>query len=102
MQMMEYSFSPQNADTLSHEILFVIGILSLILHLSINKALEEASKQILFNTSIISVVNTIVCAASSEGPALIDHDEGTNTTKTLIFVLLLDYFAIKRYADSHQ
>jgi hypothetical protein len=94
--MMEYSIPPKEADILSQESLFVIGILSLILHLSTNEVLEETSKTILFNTCIISVVNTIVCAASSKGPALIDHDEGTSTGETLIFVLLLHYFAVKR------
>ncbi|CAL0332279.1 unnamed protein product [Lupinus luteus] len=95
MKMMDHSISPKNVDNSSHEFLFVIGILSLILHLSISTVLEEASKQILFNASLISVVNTIVCAVTSAGPVLVDHDEGTNTAKPLIFVLLLDYFAIK-------
>ncbi|KAJ1426693.1 Armadillo-type fold [Sesbania bispinosa] len=95
MKMMEHSIPPQKTDILSHESLFVIGILSLILHLSTNKALEETSKPILFNTSIISVINTVVCAASSKGPALVDHDEGTSTGITLIFVLFLHYFAVK-------
>ncbi|KAE9585744.1 hypothetical protein Lalb_Chr24g0394531 [Lupinus albus] len=102
MKMMDYTISPKNMDNSSHEFLFVIGILSLILHLSISTALEEASKQILFNTSLISAVNTIVCAVSSAGPVLVDHDEGTSTAKPLIFVLLLDYFAIKRYASSQH
>ncbi|XP_061338691.1 protein PUTATIVE RECOMBINATION INITIATION DEFECT 1 [Gastrolobium bilobum] len=95
MKMMEYSIPPQKADTLSYESLFVIGILSLILHLSTKKALEEASKPILFNTCIITVVNTVVCAASSKGPALVDHDEGTSTGEALILVLLLHFFAVK-------
>ncbi|KAK7256305.1 hypothetical protein RIF29_29746 [Crotalaria pallida] len=60
------------------------------------KALEEASKQILFNTSIISVVNTIASKASSAGPALVDYDEKTSTAQTLTFVLWLNYFTIKR------
>ncbi|KAL1350072.1 hypothetical protein HN51_026526 [Arachis hypogaea] len=95
MKMMEYFIPPENSDVLSNESLFVIGILSLILHLSTSKALEEASKTILFNTSIISAVNTAVCAAASKGPALVDHDEGTSIGETLIFVLLLHYFAIR-------
>ncbi|XP_039687530.1 protein PUTATIVE RECOMBINATION INITIATION DEFECT 1 isoform X2 [Medicago truncatula] len=95
MEMMEYSIPSKEADILSQESLFVIGILSLILHLSTNKVLKETSKTILFNTCIISVVNTIVCAASSKGPALVDHDEGTSTGETLIFVLLLHIFAVK-------
>lgn len=94
--MMEYSIPPEKADILSQESLFVIGILSLILHLSTNKALEETSKPILFNTCIISVVNTIVYAASSKGPALVDHDEETSSGETLVFILLLHYFAVKR------
>ncbi|KAH1226931.1 Protein PRD1 [Glycine max] len=95
MKMMECSIPSKEVDILSDESLFVIGILSLILHLSTNKALEETSKAILFNTCIISMVNTVVCAASSKGPALVDHDEGTSTGETLIFVLLLHYFAVK-------
>lgn len=94
--MMEYSILSKEVDILSDESLFVIGILSLILYLSTNKALEETSKAILFNTCIISMVNTVVCAASSKGPALVDHDEGTCTGETLIFVLLIHYFAVKR------
>ncbi|KAL2332631.1 hypothetical protein Fmac_013844 [Flemingia macrophylla] len=93
--MMERSIPSKKVDILNEESLFVIGIISLILHLSTTKALEEASKAILFNTSIISIVNTVVCASSSKGPALVDHDEGTGTGETLIFVLLLDYFAVK-------
>ncbi|KAL1299582.1 protein PRD1-like isoform X2 [Arachis ipaensis] len=99
MKMMEYFIPPENSDVLSNESLFAIGILSMILHLSTSKALEEASKTILFNTSIISVVNTAVCAAASKGPALVDHDEGTSTGETLIFVLLLHYFAIRRVSN---
>ncbi|CAJ1850286.1 unnamed protein product [Sphenostylis stenocarpa] len=95
MKMMEYSIPSEKVDILSDESLFIIGILSLILHLSTNKTLEETSKAILFNTSMISMVNTVVCTASSKGPALVDHDEGTRTGETLVFVLLLHYFAIK-------
>ncbi|XP_029129412.1 protein PRD1 isoform X2 [Cajanus cajan] len=95
MKMMEYSIPSKKVDILSEESLFVIGIISLILHRSTTKALEETSKAILFNTCIISMVNTVVCASSSKGPALVDHDEGTSTGETLIFVLLLHYFAVK-------
>lgn len=56
--MMEYSILSKEVDILSDESLFVIGILSLILYLSTNKALEETSKAILFNTCIISMVST--------------------------------------------
>ncbi|KAK7311436.1 hypothetical protein RJT34_09574 [Clitoria ternatea] len=95
MKMIEYSFPPNKADILSHESLFVVGILSLVLHLSTKEALEETSKAILFNTYLISMVNTIVCGASIKGPALVDQDMGTSPGETLIFVLVLHYFAIK-------
>ncbi|KAK7293677.1 hypothetical protein RJT34_16550 [Clitoria ternatea] len=65
--MMEYSFPPNKADILSHESLFIVGILSLVLHLSTKEALEVTSKAILFNTYIILMVNTIVCGASMKG-----------------------------------
>ncbi|KAL9319877.1 hypothetical protein ACSQ67_011716 [Phaseolus vulgaris] len=42
------------------------------------------------------MVNTVVSTASLKGPALVEHDEGTSTGETLIFVLLLHYFAVKR------
>ncbi|KAL9323735.1 hypothetical protein ACSQ67_008592 [Phaseolus vulgaris] len=93
--IMEYSIPSEKVDILSDESLFVIDILSLILHLSTKKTLEETSKAVLFNTSIISMVNTVVSAASLKGPALVEHDEGTSTGETLIFVLLLHYFAVK-------
>ncbi|QCE13066.1 Armadillo-type fold [Vigna unguiculata] len=95
MKMMEYSIPSEKVDILNDESLFVIGILSFIMHLSTKKTLEETSKAILFNTSIISLVNTVICAASSKGHALVDHDEGTRTGETLIFLLLLHYFAVK-------
>ena len=96
LQMMEYSIPSEKVVILSNESLFVIGILSLILHLSTKKTLEETSKAVLLNTSIISMVNTPQSAASLKGPALVDLDEGTSTGETLIFVLLLHYFAVKR------
>lgn len=94
---MEYSIPQEATDILTHQSLFVIGILSLILHHSTNNVLEEVSKSILLSTSIISVVNAVVYAASSKGPALFDHDERTSTGETLIYVLLLNYFALRRY-----
>lgn len=97
--MTEYCI-PIETDVLTSESLHVLGILSLILHHSTNKALEEASKFILFNTFIITMVNTVVHAASSKGPALLDCDEETSPGETLISVLLLNYFALRRYVGS--
>lgn len=98
--MIEYSIPLETADILADESIYVIGILSLILYHSTNTALEEASKSILLNTRIVSVVSTVIRAASSKGPALFDHDEGTSGGGTLISILLLNYFALRRYVDS--
>ncbi|KAL9276477.1 hypothetical protein ACSQ67_025979 [Phaseolus vulgaris] len=45
------------------------------------------------------VAVTMKSAASLKGPALVDLDEGTSTGETLIFVLLLHYFAVKSLHD---
>ncbi|XP_022722512.1 protein PRD1 isoform X2 [Durio zibethinus] len=79
----------------NHEGLLLVGILSLILHHSSKKVLIEASKSIIFNASLISTVNSIVQAASSKGPALIEYDEGTSSGENLIFLLLLYYFSLR-------
>lgn len=80
----------------THESLIVIGILSLILHHSTNNALVEASKTIVLNTSLVSTINSTIDTACSRGPALIDYDEGASTEESLIFVLLLYYFYLRR------
>ncbi|KAI4317408.1 hypothetical protein L6164_025277 [Bauhinia variegata] len=95
MKISEYFIPPETIDIMTSESLFVISILCLILHHSTNKAFEEASKPILFNTCIISMVNTVVSNACSKGPALLDHDMGTSSGETLVCVLILHYFAIK-------
>ncbi|XP_054805363.1 protein PUTATIVE RECOMBINATION INITIATION DEFECT 1 [Prosopis cineraria] len=95
MKVTEYSTTLETGDILTSESLFVLGILSLILHHSTNKALEEASKFILFNTCIVSMVNTVVHAASSKGPAFLDSDEETCAGETLTSVLLLNYFSLR-------
>ncbi|XP_028759746.1 protein PRD1 [Neltuma alba] len=96
MKVTEYCSPIETGGILTSESLFVLGILSLILHHSTNnKALEEASKFILFNTSMVSLVDTVVRAASSKGPALLDYDEETSGGETLASVLLLNYFALR-------
>lgn len=95
---MEHFEPPVAADSWNHESLLVIGILSLVLHHSTNGVLVEASKSILFKTSLISAINSTISAAILKGPALVDHDEGTSLGQSLIFVLLLNYFSLRRLA----
>lgn len=78
------------------ECLLVINILTLVLHHSTNHVLEEASKAINLNTSLISIVNSTIDDACSQGPALTDCDEETSTRESLIVILLLYYFSLRR------
>ncbi|XP_004298232.1 PREDICTED: protein PRD1-like [Fragaria vesca subsp. vesca] len=89
------SITTKAADMWNHECLLVIGILCLILHHSANAVLTEASKTIIFSSSLVSTTNSVVHAACLKGPALVDHDEGTGSGETLIFLLLLNYFTLR-------
>ncbi|XP_024192213.1 protein PUTATIVE RECOMBINATION INITIATION DEFECT 1 isoform X2 [Rosa chinensis] len=89
------SITTKAADMWNHECLLVIGILCLILHHSANAVLTEASKTIIFSSSLVSTINSAVHAACLKGPALVDHDEGTSSGEILIFVLLLNYFTLR-------
>lgn len=93
---MENLDTSEAADRWNQGSLVVIGVLSLVLHHSTNEVLLEASKAILFNTSLVSAINSIIDAAHLKGPALVDHDEGTGIGESLIYVLLLNYFSLRR------
>ncbi|KAA8548339.1 hypothetical protein F0562_000023 [Nyssa sinensis] len=95
MKLMDYLIPTVAADGWTQECLIVIGILSLILHHSTNQALVEASKTILLSTPLVSTVKNLIHLACSKGPALSDHDEGTKSGETLIFVLLLHFFSLR-------
>ncbi|PIA29814.1 hypothetical protein AQUCO_05800113v1 [Aquilegia coerulea] len=95
IKFLEVLNSTMLADAFSQEGLIVIGILSLVLRLYNNKALVEASKAILLNTSLVSTMNTVIQSACSKGPALVDHDEETLTGETLIFLLLLYFYSLR-------
>jgi len=90
---MDYFNLSEVADRWNHQSLLVIGIFSLILYHSTNGILVETAKTIMYNTSLVSAIN---CAASFIGPALVDHDEGTSKGEILIFLLLLNYFSLRR------
>ncbi|KAG6731064.1 hypothetical protein I3842_01G111200 [Carya illinoinensis] len=95
MKLMENLDTSEAADRWNQGSLVVIGVLSLVLHHSTNEVLLEASKAILFNTSLVSAINSIIDAAHLKGPALVDHDEGTGIGESLIYVLLLNYFSLR-------
>ncbi|KAI3735120.1 hypothetical protein L6452_14608 [Arctium lappa] len=91
-KLMHYLVSTITEIGCTQEALLVMGILSLILHHSLHQKLVEASKTILLNTPLISLVNKMIHEACLKGSALFDHDETTLTGEGLIFLLLLNYF----------
>ncbi|XP_024025981.1 protein PRD1 isoform X2 [Morus notabilis] len=95
MKLVEYFIPTESAGRWNHDNLLVIGILSLALNHSTTKVLMEASKSILFNSSLVSVIDNMIHEACLKGPALADHDEGTSYGQRLVFVLLLNYFSLK-------
>ncbi|KAK1256804.1 Protein PRD1 [Acorus gramineus] len=74
----------------------VMAILTIILKHSFHHVLVESSKAILLSSSLAAGIEYTVNAACAKGPALINHDEETNTGKTLLFVLLLYFFSLRR------
>ncbi|KAF5950529.1 hypothetical protein HYC85_012522 [Camellia sinensis] len=95
MKLMDYLVPSVAADRWTEECLIIIGIFSLILNHSTKQALVETSKTILLSTPLVSIINNTIHVACSKGPALIDHDEGTETGETLLFVLLLHFFSLR-------
>ncbi|KAI3798204.1 hypothetical protein L1987_33474 [Smallanthus sonchifolius] len=84
-ELMHYLISTITENGCTQEALLVTGILSLILHHSLHHNLLEASKTILLNTQLISLVNKMIHEACLKGPALYDHDESTQTVCMLFY-----------------
>ncbi|CAN6446868.1 unnamed protein product [Victoria cruziana] len=82
-------------NTCNHEGHLIISNLSLILYHSNNQALTEASKAIIFNSTLASSVHDIVQYACSRGASLMDQDEETSTGKTTLLVLFMCYFSLR-------
>lgn len=80
----------------SVEALLAFAIFSLILHQSTSKVLLGAANAILFNGSLASMIKNVIHEACLKGPALFDCNEGTSIGESLIFVLLLNYFSLRR------
>ncbi|KAJ8536399.1 hypothetical protein K7X08_034800 [Anisodus acutangulus] len=79
--------------------LISIGILSMVLHHSVNQVMVEASKTILLSTPLLLLVNTTIANACSKGPSLVDQDEGTRSEEALVFVLSLLFFSLRSVHD---
>ncbi|KAF4365046.1 hypothetical protein F8388_001794 [Cannabis sativa] len=96
MKLMDYYISSEPARNWTQNNLIVLGILSLILNHSTSNALIEASKSILFNSSLISTIDSMIHEACLKGPALVDHAEGSSSYgEHLLYVLLLSYFSLR-------
>lgn len=93
---MDYLIPDSDADMWTQESLLLVGVLSLILHRTSAKLLLESSKCILLHTSLISAINCTIHAACAKGPALVEYDENTSGGVTLVFILFLYYFSLKR------
>uniref|UniRef100_A0A803Q294 Protein PRD1 n=1 Tax=Cannabis sativa TaxID=3483 RepID=A0A803Q294_CANSA len=96
MKLMDYYISSEPSRNWTQNNLIVLGILSLILNHSTSNALIEASKSILFNSSLISTIDSMIHEACLKGPALVDHAEGSSSYgEHLLYVLLLSYFSLR-------
>ncbi|CAN1253212.1 Protein PUTATIVE RECOMBINATION INITIATION DEFECT 1 [Linum perenne] len=85
----------KDVKSLSNEGLQVIANFCLILHQSTKRVLLDASKAILFNVSLVSMVDGLMREACSKGPNLVDYDEGTSGGENLLVLLLLCYFSLR-------
>ncbi|KAH6816259.1 hypothetical protein C2S51_021079 [Perilla frutescens var. frutescens] len=97
VKLINYLIMAMESDGWTEEVLTIIGTLSLILHHSTTEAVTEASKIVVLNVPLISIINSTIFEACSKAQALFDHDEETRTGEALIFVLLLLFFSLRRY-----
>ncbi|KAB5569671.1 hypothetical protein DKX38_003464 [Salix brachista] len=95
VKLMSSLIPTQSVKCWSGEGLRVVAIFCLILHQSTNKVLVEASKTIFYSTSLASTINSMIHAACSKGPSMLDCDEETSTGENLMFALLLFYFSLR-------
>ncbi|KAJ4791004.1 Protein PRD1 [Rhynchospora pubera] len=73
----------------------LLGIFCLILHYSTRQVLQESSKAVILNGSLISLMDRVVQEACAKGPALSEHSEETPLGESLVFVLLLSFFSLR-------
>lgn len=96
MQLLEFLHPKLASQTSGSEEHLVISILCLILQHASSDVLTESSKAIILCTSLISAVDIVVKTACAKGPALADYNEETATGESLVFVLLLFFYSLKR------
>lgn len=96
MQLLEHLNTKLASQSCGQEEHLVISIFCLILHQSTNQVLKEASKVILLSNSLVTAAGSLIQTACAKGPALVDYDEETTLGESLIFVLLLYIFSLKR------
>ncbi|MCD7447692.1 hypothetical protein HAX54_032885 [Datura stramonium] len=94
-KIIDYLIPSVAADGWTQGTLISIGILSIVLHHSVNQVMVEASKTIILSTPLLSLVNTTIANACSKGPSLVDQDEGTRSGEALVFVLSLLFFSLR-------
>ncbi|XP_055828900.1 protein PUTATIVE RECOMBINATION INITIATION DEFECT 1 [Solanum dulcamara] len=95
VKIIDYLIPSVAADGWTPGTLISIGILSMVLHHSVNQVMVEASKTIILNTPLLSLVNTTITNACSKGPSLVEQDEGTRSGEALVFVLSLLFFSLR-------
>jgi hypothetical protein len=99
LQLLEFVHSGIDYTSNGHEHKILIGILCLILHHSANKNLIEPAKAIILNTSLVSLTDFLVHEACAKGPSLFQYDQETSFGESLIVILLLVFFSLRRYED---
>ncbi|CAN0916350.1 Protein PUTATIVE RECOMBINATION INITIATION DEFECT 1 [Linum grandiflorum] len=96
VKMIDYLVTRRkDIQSLSDEGLQVIANFCLILHQSTKEVLLGASNAILFNVSLVSMVDGLMRAACSKGPDLAGYDETTSGGENLLVLLLLCYFSLR-------
>ncbi|CAN4088215.1 unnamed protein product [Withania somnifera] len=95
VKIIDYLIPSVAADGWTPGTLISIGILSMVLHHSVNQVMVEASKTIILSTTLLSLVNSTIAIACSKGPSLVDQDEGKRFEEALVFVLSLLFFSLR-------
>ncbi|XP_010318924.1 protein PUTATIVE RECOMBINATION INITIATION DEFECT 1 [Solanum lycopersicum] len=95
VKIIDYLIPSVAADGWTPGTLISIGILSMVLHHSVNQVMVEASKTIILSTHMLSLVNTTIANACSKGPSLLEQNEGARSVEALVFVLSLLFFSLR-------
>ncbi|KAG0455264.1 hypothetical protein HPP92_024556 [Vanilla planifolia] len=94
---MEFIKPKLGSPSWGQEEYLVLAIFCLILYHSRNQVFGEASKAILLNGALASLLNDIVQTACTRGPALLEQDEESEPIHRLAFILLLYFFSLNSF-----